>query len=415
MQYKKFSELPLETSPDGGMYAPIVDPTEPSVDDQNKRVLLSSLGTAVSFTQSGAGAVTRTVDSKLKDVVSVKDFGAVGDGVANDSAAFTSALAFSQNVRVPKGNYRLNTNITVPVNYTLITDYGVEFSGPGTIIRNGVVVDYGVTGLGPLRTYNISKQDISTTDSDALSLFEVSKYRVATEGNYNAIVGAVVQTGPSSGFPCGLTGYGKLNHAGNQTFGVFGRVDLRTAGVGTNEFNTFNYNAGPPGVFPPDRSFGIVNTIPVTVTVAAGGTQQSLIGVQLAPEGSEPNSFVCGIYTNPDAVTDFGVLIDSNTTQGPVEGIHVNNKHTNASHSNVVLQTRNAAPNASSTFVKCLNSTGNILFGIRASGQAVFNSASLVQTTVGTPGAASVLPSNPTGYLKVEINGSQKVIPYYEA
>ena len=42
MQYKKFSELPLETSPDGGMYAPIVDPTEPSVDDQNKRVLLSS-------------------------------------------------------------------------------------------------------------------------------------------------------------------------------------------------------------------------------------------------------------------------------------------------------------------------------------------------------------------------------------
>jgi hypothetical protein len=33
------------------------------------------------FLQAGSGAVQRTVQSKLRDVVSVKDFGAVGDGV----------------------------------------------------------------------------------------------------------------------------------------------------------------------------------------------------------------------------------------------------------------------------------------------------------------------------------------------
>ena len=33
------------------------------------------------FIQAGTGAVQRTVESKLQDVVSVKDFGAVGDGV----------------------------------------------------------------------------------------------------------------------------------------------------------------------------------------------------------------------------------------------------------------------------------------------------------------------------------------------
>jgi hypothetical protein len=48
--------------------------------------------TKLSFTQAGAGATARTVDSKLKNTVSVKDFGAVGDGVANDTAAIQAAL-----------------------------------------------------------------------------------------------------------------------------------------------------------------------------------------------------------------------------------------------------------------------------------------------------------------------------------
>jgi polygalacturonase len=39
------------------------------------------------FTQSGTGAIRRTVENKLKDTVSVKDFGAVGNGVADDTAA----------------------------------------------------------------------------------------------------------------------------------------------------------------------------------------------------------------------------------------------------------------------------------------------------------------------------------------
>ena len=39
------------------------------------------------FTQSGTGAVPRAAQDKMREVVSLKDFGAVGDGVTNDKSA----------------------------------------------------------------------------------------------------------------------------------------------------------------------------------------------------------------------------------------------------------------------------------------------------------------------------------------
>jgi hypothetical protein len=71
-------------------------------------------GTAagVQFTQAGTGAVERTVESKLQDVVSVKDFGAVGDGVTNDRPALQGALNTGKNVFIPSGTYLFNSSIS---------------------------------------------------------------------------------------------------------------------------------------------------------------------------------------------------------------------------------------------------------------------------------------------------------------
>ena len=70
------------------------------------------------FTQSGTGAVQRTVENKLKDTVSVKDFGAVGDGVADDTAAIQAAInATNKGVLFfPPGDYKITSMVTITKN-----------------------------------------------------------------------------------------------------------------------------------------------------------------------------------------------------------------------------------------------------------------------------------------------------------
>lgn len=69
----------------------------PQVDADAVRAEMAAASGAglVGFQQGGPGAVARTAQAKLRDTVSVKDFGAVGDGVANDTAAINAALAYT--------------------------------------------------------------------------------------------------------------------------------------------------------------------------------------------------------------------------------------------------------------------------------------------------------------------------------
>ena len=60
----------------------------------------------VGYQPAGTGAVATTVQSKLRETVSVNDFGAVGDGVADDTAAILNAISF---VKTNRG-YRLIQN-----------------------------------------------------------------------------------------------------------------------------------------------------------------------------------------------------------------------------------------------------------------------------------------------------------------
>ena len=57
----------------------------------------------------------RTLEDRFRDIINVKDFGAIGDGVTDDTAAIQAALNASNNVEpvlIPKGNYVLTSTLT---------------------------------------------------------------------------------------------------------------------------------------------------------------------------------------------------------------------------------------------------------------------------------------------------------------
>ena len=73
--------------------------------------LLTSDSSLVTYNQGGVSAIDRNVEEKLQESVSVKDFGAVGDGATNDTDAFTAArTATNGGYFIPEGEYILDAS-----------------------------------------------------------------------------------------------------------------------------------------------------------------------------------------------------------------------------------------------------------------------------------------------------------------
>ena len=338
------------------------------------------------FTYNVGSTLLRTMQDKCRDLVTPEDFGAIGDGTTNDSTAIQNSVSGGTAVGGPRSNYKTNTAITGAYTFS---SFAGTFSGTHPMDE-----DYPAFGPGSFRS--ISKGS-------------------GTADMANGIIGIVNNdlNANTTAYPCGVTGYGRTNKAGNTAFGLFGQAALYNTGVATNEMNSMNFYAAPTTTLPVNRGIGTTEKLPICLTVAAGGSYNSAIGIQICKEGSLPRQFQNAFYVNSDCYVNSAIYIAAPSSGGVNStSVFVENEGTGI---NLTLKTMNSATAGNAVFT-VLNTSEVTQMAIRQNGRLTFKTG-ITQSTVGAAGGASALPATPLGYLQIELLSglTPYVIPYYNA
>jgi len=113
----------------------------------------ASPATFQGFLQPGTGATTRTWQNKAADVVSVKDFGAVGNGSTDDTTAIQNALNTGKNVYLPPGRYFITSGLSMTSSSQRL--YGESGYGPFTVddttATAATIIEWGAPSDGTAR------------------------------------------------------------------------------------------------------------------------------------------------------------------------------------------------------------------------------------------------------------------------
>ena len=115
------------------------------------------------------GSAARNFMGKIGEYVSVKDFGAAGDGVADDSAEIQAAIDATPaggKLYIPVGTYKVATGLTRTTSITIVGD-GIYGSG-------GTVISY--TGSGAAMTFTTSQNGLRLQD------FRIAGTSAGTDG-----------------------------------------------------------------------------------------------------------------------------------------------------------------------------------------------------------------------------------------
>jgi hypothetical protein len=97
------------------------------------------------------GAINRTIYEKLSDTISVKDFGAIGDGVADDTAAIQNAINYVQGLQnrptilFPVGIYKTTDTLVITGDCVSLVGLGTPVAGAGSLSTPFVAVTRGAT------------------------------------------------------------------------------------------------------------------------------------------------------------------------------------------------------------------------------------------------------------------------------
>jgi hypothetical protein len=150
-------------------------------------VVTASDASVVNYNQGATGATSRTVANKLREFVSVKDFGAVGSGVADDHTAVQNAASNANSILVSDGEYLLSQQVVMSVPKSFVGNGATSkfkttagFTGSifsiapaaGTDPKGWTVSDFEITNSG--NATNAFLLDIASA-GEYISKFTLSK------------------------------------------------------------------------------------------------------------------------------------------------------------------------------------------------------------------------------------------------
>jgi len=243
----------------------------------------SSGSSLIGYTQGSTNAVATTVQSKLREVVSVKDFGAVGDGSTNDTSAIQNALNYVSSVgggivHLPAGDYVVS-ELDVPSDVTLqgeingysyttakstsiltcttgvyavmlegratLRDIGINSnastSGPPYAVQGveyGVVIYFGSTVMTNVSVYGF-QYGVTIANGGNSNIFENCAF------NWNSKAGFVNTVGSQAAFDLYHPNLPYPQYLGSNYFEVSTIYTLRNCNISRNRFGVIIRDGSP--------------------------------------------------------------------------------------------------------------------------------------------------------------------------
>lgn len=147
-------------------------------------------GTSSTFIQDGTSPTTRTMQAKVREIVSPEDFGADPTGVADSSTAFTRAIATGKVIRcgTPGGTYAMHDVATTDL--TNIECYGNVFDVSAGVTSYGIkLTGYKSSIAGPQIKDSSNRTKTTTSLSSTANSSDTS---ISVSSASNFAVGKIV-------------------------------------------------------------------------------------------------------------------------------------------------------------------------------------------------------------------------------
>jgi hypothetical protein len=469
----------------------------------------------IGFTQSGTGAVASTVQEKLREIVSVKDFGAVGDGVTDDTAAIQAAIdsigSTGGTIFFHVGDYLITSGLDVGTKPGVhligwaAQNQPIEESGARIVTSEAITMltagSAAATVSSGIHISNMSFVSSDNTALEGIKIFRSNFCRLTnvSVGNLTAGVGIYFDGGGDSctlpqldsvfvrnckfpiklkdtaaaritgrsyatcgvsggspiassvglvleaaettyldGFACDLYAQGiYIDSNSNRTVAVGTRLEGGAAGgvsvniEGDNTLFIGTQVLGDVGVaqtgFSIAASASYTRVLDSVYALGAGSTKVSDAGTYTIVRDMSydydktPVPHCFGTTVTTDAIANELVLPNNRALRMVnAAGTSAKNVVVVATDDTAKFSSPKARVNKGDTLLELRTETNkqglNLLAGDAAPGTKVNISLpdTLTSNTVGAAGGSAALPANPTAYLSVWINGTERKIPYYE-